>query len=172
MTWKTLRHRGETLRTVIAHADYTRDGRLPMQLPGVEAAFVDETDLLGALQLKWYTRLSGHLERARLLEDDPTEAVVAGWRSAADQLPGVRAVLDQHRLHPLDATMARVMEVATAKEHALLAAHAGLAAPTDPAAPRLGLALEERARAGWRHTQSDPARRRGLVGRIRAALAA
>ena len=45
-------------------ADARRDGLLPMDVTGVRETFGDELTLLGALQLRWHTRLSGHLERA------------------------------------------------------------------------------------------------------------
>ena len=34
-----------------------------MDVEGVGEAFADELDLLGALQLRWHTRLAGHIER-------------------------------------------------------------------------------------------------------------
>ena len=33
-----------------------------MDVPGVAERFRDELDLLGALHLKWHTRLAGHIE--------------------------------------------------------------------------------------------------------------
>ena len=71
MTWTTFHHRGEVLRAVTQTADARRDGVLPMDVTGVRETFGDELTLLGALQLRWHTRLSGHLERALL--DHPTD---------------------------------------------------------------------------------------------------
>jgi len=62
MTWTTFHRRGEVLRTVIDAADARRDGLLPMDVPGVPETFGDELSLLGALQLRWHTRLSGRLD--------------------------------------------------------------------------------------------------------------
>ena len=49
---------------------------------------------------------------------DLEQAVITAWRATADELPGVRAIVDHHRDHPLDDAMAEAMAVATAKEHA------------------------------------------------------
>ncbi|MGA8245612.1 MAG: hypothetical protein WB797_01790, partial [Nocardioides sp.] len=98
MTWTTFHHRGEVLRTVTLTADERRDGILPMDVDGVRETFGDELTLLGALQLRWHTRLSGHIERA-LIErpSDLEQAVVDAWHATADELPGTRLVLDHHR---------------------------------------------------------------------------
>ncbi|ANH38715.1 hypothetical protein I601_2291 [Nocardioides dokdonensis FR1436] len=174
MTRTTHRHRGETLRRVIAAADQRRDGHLPLHVEGVDEAFADELDLLGALQLRWHTRLGGHIERA--LVNDPLDleqAVVTAWRATAEGLPGVRAVVDHHREHPLDDRMRAAMDKAVLKERAFLAVMAGQASATDAGAASVGARLEAKARAGW-----QPTAVRGQVGRptllhrLRAALAA
>jgi hypothetical protein len=61
MTWKSFHHRGVVLRAVIAEADARRDGYLPMQVEGVSETFGDELTLLGALTLRWHTRLAGRM---------------------------------------------------------------------------------------------------------------
>src|SRR6478735_1481131 len=102
MTWTTFHHRGEILRTVTRTADQRRDGILPMDVDGVRETFGDELSLLGALQLRWHTRLSGQLERALLHQPmDLEEAVVSAWHATADELPGTRLVLDHCRSEPL-----------------------------------------------------------------------
>ena len=63
MTWTAFRTRGEILRDVSATADTRADGTLPWDVEGVERVFADELDLLGALQLRWHTRLAGRIER-------------------------------------------------------------------------------------------------------------
>ena len=63
MTWDAFHRRGEVLRNVLEHAETHRDGALPMELPGVAETFGDELTLLGALQLRWHTRLAGAIER-------------------------------------------------------------------------------------------------------------
>ena len=74
-------------------------------------------------------------------------AVVAAWQATADELPGIRAVLDQHRAEPLDEAMAAAMRKSAAKEHVLLAVMAGRAerARRRGAAPSAS-AIEARAR--------------------------
>ncbi len=98
MTWTTFHHRGDVLRTVTQTADARRDGVLPMDVTGVRETFGDELTLLGALQLRWHTRLSGHLERAML--DHPADleqAAIDAWHATTDDLPGTRLVLDHYR---------------------------------------------------------------------------
>lgn len=189
MTWKSLHdrpthRRGEVLRTVIATAEDRRDGRAPMDVPGVAETFGDELDVVGALQLRWITRLGGRIERE--LADQPMvldAAVVAAWAGLAAEMPGVRAILDHYRSEPLDEAMARAMRVSTAKERAMLAVLAGRSSGTDQAAARVGGELEQRARTAWadagrpapetdRHAPRHVAGPVGLVGRIRAVLAA
>jgi hypothetical protein len=149
MTWTTFHRRGSVLSAVIDAVDARRDGLLPMHLPGVRETFGDELALLGALQLRWHTRLSGHLERAFMRQPaDAEEAVVEAWRGAAEELPGIRQVLDRHYAEPLDEQMAASLETATRKERALLAAMAGRAAGDPETAYAAGHELERRARAG------------------------
>jgi len=103
--------------------------------------FDTTTDLLRALQMRWYTRLAGKLDTT--LADEPwdlEQSVVHGWRRTAADLPGLRAVLDANRDHP-------AIAVARSKEHAVLANAAGLAALGDQRASRLGARIESRARA-------------------------
>jgi len=186
MTWQTFHSRGETLRHVLAAADRRRDGRLPLDVPGVAERFSDELDLLGALALRWHTRLSGRIEREQLREPDDLEAaVVRAWCATAEEMPGVLAILDAYRADPPDATTAQALATAHAKEHALLAMTSGRPSGADRAAARVGARIEERGRAAYRARlggaqdgtaaadgnarQARPAR---LIDRIRAALAA
>ena len=132
MTWTSFRRRGDVLRDVIAAADQRRDGRLPLDVDGVAAVFTDELELLGALQLKWHTRLAGRIEREQLHQPmDLPDAVVRAWRRTAEELPGVRAVLDQAREHPAGEATAEIMRKSAAKEHVLLAVMAGRASAQD-----------------------------------------
>jgi hypothetical protein len=154
MTWTTFHRRGEVLRTVIDTADARRDGLLPLDVAGVPETFGDELSLLGALALRWHTRLSGHLERALMrhpLDAHETEdAVVAVWHATADELPGIRMVLDHYRDEPLDDQMAAALVTMVGKERVLLAAMAGRAGATAVATIAAGEALERRARASYR----------------------
>ena len=182
--WHAHHNRGETLRTVISTADERLDGVLPMDLDGVTEVFGDELDLLGALSLKWHTRLAARIERE--LTHGPTDleaAVIAGWRATARDLAGVRLVLDHYLAEPTTSEMAEVMIRSHAKEQVLLAVFAGKAPADlglDPDAARVGALIEERARAGrdaaevarekrqGRHAEVRP----GLLDRLKAALAA
>ena len=151
MTWTTFHRRGDILRAVIDAADARRDGLLPMDLPGVPETFGDELTLLGALQLRWHTRLSGHLERALMDQPlDTDDAAVAAWHATADELPGTRLVLDHYRAEPLDEHMATMLATAATKEQVLLAGMVGCAGAATEATAAAGAALEERARATTR----------------------
>lgn len=179
MTWKTFHNRGEILRSVIATANTRRDGLLPTDLEGVSETFADDLELLGTLQLKWHTRLAGHIERE--LVEQPLDlplAVVTAWGKACDELPGVRMVLDHYREQPVDDAMARAMAKATRKEHALLAVMAGQGGIGGPAAEAasapIGARLEERARS-LHHgvpTLVTEATRPSFLDRLRSVLAA
>jgi hypothetical protein len=175
MTWKSFHRRGEILRTVIATADARRDGTLPMDVEGVAETFGDELSLLGALQLRWHTRLAGRIERELMHQPmDLEQAVIAAWRATADELPGVLAIVDRHRAEPLDAAMAEAMAKSAAKERTLLAVMAGRSSAQDEAAARVGARIEGAARAGHHVTPARPAAEanHGLLERIKAALAA
>jgi hypothetical protein len=174
MAWTQHHNRGAILRDVIAVAAQRRDGLLPMDLDGVAERFTDELDLLGALQLRWHTRLAGHIEH-RLAEQPMSleTAVVEAWHAAADELPGVRLVLDHYRAAPSDARMHEAMAKAVAKEHVLLAVMAGRGAYADELAATVGALIEERARAAYLPGITLPAQRpASLLDRIRAVLAA
>lgn len=178
MTWKTFHSRGEILRTVIATANTRRDGVLPTDVDGVTETFADDLELLGTLQLKWHTRLAGHIER-QLLEQplDLPLAVAVAWGNTCDELPGVRLVLDHYRAEPTDQAMASAMAKATLKEHALLAVMAGQGAIGGPeaeieAAP-IGALIEERARSLHHGIPTlVPDVRPTFLERLRQALAA
>ena len=172
MTWTTFHHRGEVLRTVTRTADARRDGVLPMDVTGVRETFGHELTLLGALQLRWHTRLSGHLERAML--DHPTDleqAAIDAWHATTDDLPGTRLVLDHYRAEPLDEEMASALATSAAKERVQMAAMAGRAGARTEDTVATGLELEQRARHTHRPGPT-PQAPRGLLGRIRAHVAA
>ena len=174
MTWKSHHRRGDVLREVIRTADERLDGRLPLDVEGVADTFGDELTLLGALQLRWHTRLAGHVERA--LADQPLDlegAVALAWLDAAEDMPGTRAIIDHHVAHPTSPEMARATRIATGKEHELLALMAGRASAPGEAAQRVGREIEAAARASYvpgAAPRSAPAP--SLVQRIRAVLAA
>ncbi|MGH3585287.1 MAG: hypothetical protein ACRDQ0_03095, partial [Pseudonocardia sp.] len=132
MTWDAYHRRDEVLRAVIAEADTRGDGTLPIELPGVAETFGDELALIGALQMRWHTRLSGTIERE--LMDQPTDlesAVLSAWRRTATELSGIRAVLDAHAEAPTSVAMHEAVAKARRKDWTLLAAMAGRASATD-----------------------------------------
>ena len=173
MTWKSFHHRGEILRTVIATADARRDGILPMDVEGVAETFGDELSLLGALQLRWHTRLAGRIERELMNQPmDLEQAVVTAWRETADELPGVLAIVDHYRAEPRDRAMADAMTKSAAKEHTLLAVMAGRSSAQDAASVRVGAEIEMRLAPPRPTPRSPPTSQPGLLDRIRAALAA
>lgn len=148
MSWETFHSRGSVLGDVIAFADQDRSGRLPMALPGVAENFHDELDLLSALMLKWHARLSGHVERE--LVDDPLDlplAVTIAWRRAADELPGVRSVIDHYTAHPTGDFMADCLDRAKQLEWRRMAAAAGMFNQESSASLAVGERIEAEARA-------------------------
>lgn len=175
MSWTSHHKRGEILRDVVAAVDERRDGLLPMDLPGVAETFVDELDLLAALHLRWHTRLSGRIETELAAQPMNLEdAVVQAWHSAADELPGIRTVLDRYHALPVDETMAAALARAQAKEHTVLAVMSGKGAFADPQCVQLGSLIELRARAEYVPAAEVVERRRfvGLIDRFRSALSA
>lgn len=181
MTWTAFHNRGETLRSVVTTANVRRDGRLPMDLDGVERHFTDELDLLAALTLKWHTRLSGQIER--MLASQPLDlhdAVAVAWSNTAHELAGVRMILDHYRDNPVDSAMSEAMAIATFKEHHLLAVMAGRTSIGDETAGRIGAEIEEQARLVHRGLpmispegiDAEPPVRGSLVERLRAVVAA
>ncbi|WP_240641306.1 hypothetical protein [Nocardioides ferulae] len=168
-------NRGDTLRRVIAVADQRCDGRLPRDVPGVAETFEDQLSLVGALQLRWHTRLSGRIERELMAQPlDLEDAVVAAWRGAAAEMPGVRAILDRQRSQPGDRATAAAMARATIKERTMLAVMAGRVSAEDAAALRIGEQIELRARAGLTPPAAPTRRhhRAGLLDRLKAVLPA
>lgn len=181
--------RAEVLRAVLAAIDERRDTHLPMDLPGVRETFGDELSLLGALTLRWHTRLTGLLEREQQRTPrDPAGAAERGWARTADEMPGLRAVIDHYRAHPVDVAMATALGRSTAKEHAVLAVAAGRAGVGDPRATRAGAQVEEAARArrltaltslaaraaddGAHAALAAYRPRRGIIERLRSLVAA
>ncbi len=175
MTWKSFHNRGEVLRSVTATADDRRDGILPLDVDGVSETFGDELSLLAALQLRWHTRLAGHIERVLVEQPlDLDRAVETAWAETAAKLPGIRLILDHYRAEPTDDAMARAMAKATAKEHMMLAVMAGRSSVDDAAAIQVGARLEESARLRHRGataagTEQD---RPSIMGRLKALVAA
>lgn len=183
MTWDVFHHRGEVLRAVVETADACGDGVLPMELPGVAETFGDELALIGALQLRWHTRLAGRIERELMAAAvDLETAVITAWRATAAEMPGVRAILDAHSEAPTSEEMAKALAKAHRKDWALMAAMAGKASAQDAEAAEVGRVIEHRARTSHgpvvAATPLSHGRRRSgavrtsLLGRIKSRLAA
>ena len=176
MTWTSHHRRGDLLREVIRTADDRLDGRLPLDVEGVTDTFGDDLTLLGALTLRWHTRLAGHIERE--LADQPLDlenAVALAWLKAAESMPGTRAVIDHHVAHPTSPEMARALAVATQKEHEMLALMGGRASAPGAAAARVGRSIELAARTSYVpgvRTRTASMQAPSLVQRLRAVLAA
>lgn len=145
MGWENFHRRSEVLRTVCETSNRRCDGVLPTDLPEVRERFVDTGDLLAALQLRWYNRLSGAIDfELSKLPSDLEDAVVAAWSRTAHDDPGVRMILDAH----MDAVRPAA---ARRKEWQLLAASAARATGTEEHTLTEGLRIEKRARRerGW-----------------------
>jgi hypothetical protein len=147
MSWNTFHRRGDTLRVVVETANERRDGVLPMDEPGVAENFADDLDLLGALQLKWHARLSGNVERELMRQPMDLEAAVsAAWRTTAQEMGGVRMVIDRCSEQPTSPRMAAATARAERLEQARLAVAAGLASGYSDAAVEVGRRIVDRAR--------------------------
>ncbi|MCW2819712.1 MAG: hypothetical protein JWR42_2499, partial [Marmoricola sp.] len=112
MTWNRLHRRSDVLRAVVDTLDArTGDPRhgaepLPWDLPGVAENFTDESDLLGALLLRWNARLGANLDRELAREPlDLPAAVVAAWARTAEEHPGIRRAADDCLVDPLTAAL-------------------------------------------------------------------
>lgn len=170
MTWDAYYRRKDALREMLEIADRRRDVTLDELLDVVDpsrSTFATATDALFELQMTWFHRLGGHLERQSAGSDDPRAAAVRAWVAAAHDLPGARALLDAHADEP-------ALRKAFAKELAFLAASAGTLTH-DLDLTGHGRRIQDSARESL---AADPvpelpdAGRPGLVARLRGALAA
>ncbi|MGN6576432.1 MAG: hypothetical protein ACTHKG_12150 [Nocardioides sp.] len=142
--------REAVLRAVVATADARRDGVLPTDVDGVAQTFADDLELVAALQLRWHTRLAGHIEAALAAQPmDLEQAVLCAWRRAARELVGIRLVLDRVHESPDDAATAEALSKARHKDWSLLAVMSGQAGVHDPQAAEVGRVLELLARASF-----------------------
>lgn len=119
--------RSAVLRSVVEVLDRRLDGTVPRDVPGLDRAFADDLDLLGTLTLRWHARLGAQLDRAL---DAPAEqrqrAVAQAWATTAEQLRGVRRLLDRQAADPASPEVRRLLVRSTEAEHALLARAAGM----------------------------------------------
>jgi hypothetical protein len=169
--------RGDVLGELIATANRRQDGALPLDVPGVEAVFDDIDDLVGALLLRWHTRLAGELERALASQPlDLEEAVIRGWRSTRDRLVGVRVIMDALTEQRISPQMSAKLRVTAHKDWALMAIMAGQVSYHDERAISVGRRIEAKARTAEepeeRPDGPTPPAPRSILARIRAALVA
>ena len=173
MTWDAYNRRKETLREMLAIADRRRDVTLTELLDTVDGgreAFANETELLFDLQMAWFQRLSGQMDRlvTEGLENPELMAVTA-WVNAAAQMPGARTLLDAQIDNP-------VLAKAFANEQTFLAASAGV--PTNhPDRTGRGRRIMDSARESVDLSapvagRSDYENRIGLIARLRNVMAA
>jgi hypothetical protein len=165
MTWDAYNRRKTVLRELLEVADLRRDGVLPWDAR-VEQAFENPTELLFDLQMYWFQRLSGEVDRRIDRGDvDPEAAAVSAWRQAAASSPGARAILDAHDDDPL-------LAKAHAKELSMLAHAAGRAPLWHPSAPAIGARLRAEARAIRIEDAPSAGTHGGWMLRLRQALVA
>lgn len=171
MTWDAYHRRKNVLREMLAVAD-RRPGVTLAELldtvPDAREAFPTETDALLDLQMAWFQRLSGQLDRLLADESEEPELVpVTAWVSTAAQMPGARALLDAHRDAP-------GLRKAVAKELAYLAMSAGVSVAS-PDLTSHGRRIQESARDELAASPPVPvsdAPRQGIIARLRSAIAA
>lgn len=176
MTWDAYHRRKELLREIFAMADRHPDRALSSVLDAVDPhrlVLEDETAALFEIQMAWFQRLSGHIDRLTSEGGEtPALVAVAAWAASASELPGARSLLDAHS----DSTE---LATALAKESAFIAASAGV--PTnDPnlgdhgeriiAAARIDAAARPILQPAPEALHDD--QRQGLIARLRSVIAA
>lgn len=123
MTWDAYHLRKRTIREMLEIADRDRTVSLTDLLDVVDphrVAFDDEVAALFDLQMLWFQRLSGTVDRLIADGTDDFELVALdAWVEAAAELPGARALLDQNADRP-------ELAKAFAKERAFIAGAAGV----------------------------------------------
>ncbi|GAB3259154.1 hypothetical protein GCM10027448_30860 [Nocardioides dilutus] len=131
-------------------------------LPEGVDGFADRGELLRELHGTWSRRLSGRLDLALETDDhDLSESVARAWLGTAEDLPGIRRILDEHADHPA-VRHARRIELRT------VAVAAGLATFDDPVASsaRTGAVLV----GSLRDSSLPPVDRASRWTRLRRAL--
>jgi hypothetical protein len=171
MTWDAYNRRKNVLREMLTIADRhhgTTLAELLDTVDGARAAFPTETDALFELQMTWFQRLSGQMDRLLSDEHESPELVpVTAWVNTAAELPGARALLDAHRDEP-------ALGKAFAKELAYLAMSAGTMVRGSDLTSH-GRRIQESARdelASAPAVPLDAEARPGLIARLRSVIAA
>ena len=147
MTWTVTHHRGAILRAVAHEVNAQNTGLLPMHLEGVAETFHDELDVIAGLYLQWHARLSANVDDALMAEnDDPAGLVAGAWAKTAQQLPGIRRVIDTYTENPLDDRMADALDKARRTELARLGCAAGASQLANETAEHTGEEIVSHAR--------------------------
>ena len=105
MTWDAYNRRKIALHDVLAIADRRREEvNATMLLDSVESAnhaFANVAELLLDVQMSWFQRLSGQMDRTFGVGADDLETfTINAWSEAAAEMPGARALLDTHANMP------------------------------------------------------------------------
>jgi hypothetical protein len=123
--WDTYHRRATALRQVVTDLDRSGSST-PHWDDELAAVFADRDDLLVALHDLWTRRLAARVDLAMEIDEHgPQESVALAWREVADELPGVRRVLDAQADNP-------ALRRSDRAEHRMLAISAGLATMGDP----------------------------------------
>jgi hypothetical protein len=119
-SWDHVHTRSASLREVVTLLDRGRD------LPHAVAGFPSDDELLQALHGVWSRRLNGRIDLALETDDQElADSVGHAWLKTAEDLPGVRRVLDEQAGRPVLRPLLRT-------EHRTVAVAAGLATFDDP----------------------------------------
>jgi hypothetical protein len=157
IAWDTYHRRATALRRVIADLDRSGSSTLPWD-EELATVFDDPDDLLVALHDVWTRRLAGRVDLAlEIDEHESAESVALAWREVADELSGLRRVLDRQEDNP-------VLRHSVRHEHRLLAVAAGFATIGDP--PSRSAAAGERVVARIRATDRSSIAGNRLTERV------
>ncbi len=170
MTWDAYNRRKPIVREVLAIADRRRDLTLDEAftiVPEANLVFADADDLLLDVQMLWFQRLSGQMEKQLTYgsRTAPELTAIDAWQAAAADMPGARTLLDTNLRRP-------ELAKALAHEHRFVAIAAGV--PDEhPDLEARGRFVVEKARDSMAYDPStDEATTSGLIARLRHALAA
>lgn len=168
MTWDAYNRRKEALQEVLAIADIQGNADPVSMWNDNESAndvFDSATDMALDVQMNWYQRLSGQLDRALSTGSADLEILtIDAWAHAAAQMPGTRTLLDASESEP-------ELEKALANEYALIARSAGIPL-NHPELIAHGRRLRGIARTQVVGVPEIPETPAGLFARIKDALAA
>ena len=169
MTWDAYNRRRDALREVLAVADSHREDanptKLMTELEAANIAFGSVAELMLDVQMNWFQRLSGQLDRAFTEgADDLEESTIKAWADAATQMPGARALIDASEDMP-------ELQRGMLNEYVFLARSAGVPA-NHPDLVGHGKRMRTAAKRQVVDVPEMPDTPDGFFARIREALAA